>query len=129
MTLLAELARVLRLVDPMPPRVRRDAEAAGLLLRAPDSLVVQRETVSLCRSAGRRVRVGTAAGEAVLDVEIRELGDTTRVAGLVLTGVRVSHDGTELDIDDGGYVNAEVTGPVRLTVTWPDGRTGDTGPL
>jgi hypothetical protein len=129
MTLLAELARVLRLVDPMPPRVLRDARAAGLALRAPDSLVVQRETVSLCRSAGRRVRVGTASGETVLDVEIRELGDTTRVAGLVRTGVRVSHDGTELDVDEGGYVNAEVTGPVRLTVTWPDGRTGDTGPL
>ena len=125
MTLLAELGRLLRLVDPMPPRVRRDAAAAGALLRAPELLVHQGEAVSACRSGGRRVRVATAGGEPVLEVEIRWLGAVIRVAGLA-PGVRLAHRGTRIDADEAGYFNADLPpGPVRLTVTWPDGRRGD----
>ena len=125
MTLLTELARLLRLMDPMPARVLADAEAAGALRRTAEPLVVLREAVSACRSGGRRVRVGTMDGSGVLDVEVRELGAVTRVAGLA-PGVRLSHAGTPIDVDDAGYFNAEVpAGPLRLTVTWPDGRAGD----
>jgi hypothetical protein len=122
MNLLGELGRLLRLVDPMPPRVLRDAAAAGVLLRTPELLVRQREAVSACRSGGRRVHVATAAGEPVLEVEIREVGAATRIAGLA-PGVRLAHAGTRIDTDDAGYFNADLPpGPVRLTVTWPDGR-------
>src|SRR6201999_1407192 len=38
MTLLAELARLLRLMDPIPPRILSDAEAAGHLLRPVDPM-------------------------------------------------------------------------------------------
>jgi hypothetical protein len=122
MTLLAELGRLLRLVDPMPPRIRRDAEAAGAFLRAPELLVRQREAVSACRSGGRRVHVATAAGEPVLEVELRELGAATRIAGLA-PDVRLACAGVPVDTDDAGYFNADLPpGPVRLAVTWPDGR-------
>ncbi|MGH3762298.1 hypothetical protein [Actinophytocola sp.] len=152
MNLLADLARLLRLVDPMPARVIPDAEAAGVLLRRPapraadatgrtnatgsprgvDLLVVLLDTVPAVRSAGRRVRLGTPGGEAVLEVEIRHVGAGLRIAGLAPVGARLevrwAAGGIEATVDGAGYFNTEApAGPVRFQLRRPDRRASATG--
>ena len=138
MTLLAELARLLRHMDPMPPRVLADALAAGALvnrthahvtipagqLPSPRSagveeLLVLAETVPAVRSAGRRLRIGPAGGEALLDLEIRQLGPTQRIAGLATANapltIRHEQGDHEVDVDGAGYFNVEIpAGPIRI---------------
>ncbi|MGH3880329.1 MAG: hypothetical protein ACRDSK_25185 [Actinophytocola sp.] len=137
MTLLAELARLLRLVDPIPPRVLADAEAAGRLLRpvdpVPDAelLVLLLDTVPAVRSAGRRLTFGRAGGVRVLDVEIRRVGTRLRLAGLAPGGATVEIHGetrTETVASDDGYFTVDVPDePVRLLVTEPGGPRRCTG--
>lgn len=137
MTLLAELARLLRLVDPVPPRVLADAEAAGQLLRPIDPvsdaelLVLLREAVPAVRSAGRRLTFGRAGGEAVLDVELRRVGSRLRLAGLAPGGATVEIQGaarTEATASENGYFTVDVPdGPIRLLVTEPGGPRRSTG--
>lgn len=137
MTLLAELARLLRLVDPIPPRVLADAEAAGHLLRPVDPvsdaelLVLLLETVPAVRSAGRRLTFGPAGGEAVLDVELRRVGSQLRVAGLAPAGASVEIHGASKVVaaaSEDGYFTVDVPdGPVRLLVTEPGGPRRCTG--
>lgn len=142
MTLLAELARLLRLVDPMPARVVADAQAAGRLLRRPgerdssrakvDPLVVLFDAVPAVRCAGRRVRLGPPGGDAVLELEIRHLGAAVRIAGLALVGARLEvrspTGGAAVAVDGAGYFTTEVpAGPVRLLLTLPGGGTSATG--
>lgn len=135
MNVLIELARVLRLVDPMPPRVLADADAAGLLLRSParttEELIVLRETVPAVRSAGRRLRLGRRVGEPLVEVEIRPAGATQRLAGVVPPGAVLTVRTPELDqdvpVDAAGYFNVEVpAGPLRLRLT-EDGRVSESG--
>lgn len=126
--LLAELARLLRLVDPMPPRVIADAEGAGVLARATrgcdEELVALLDTVPAVRSAGRRLRLGRPGGEAVVELELRRVGAAVRVTGLAPPRARLaihwpagSHD---VPVDAAGYFTAEVpAGPVRLLFTGP----------
>lgn len=141
MNLLAELGRLLRLMDPMPPRVIADAEAARLLLPGrrtgwdPDGacpLVALLETIPAVRSAGRRLSLGRHGGEAVLAVEIRHAGPGLRLAGLAPRGshlvVHRAAGAEEVPVDDAGYFTVDIpAGPVRLLLTGPDGRTGATG--
>jgi hypothetical protein len=130
MTLLAELARLLRRMDPMPPRVLADAEAAGALVptRFDELLVTLLDTVPAVRAAGRRLRLGRLGGEAVLEVEIRDLGPALRLAGLApptaRLAVRHATGTADVPVDTAGYFTTEVpTGPVRLQLTDPAGRT------
>lgn len=169
MTLLAELARLLRLMDPMPPRVLTDAEAARHHLpprpgesigpaadtelvgpppdvvpgqarnrRTPprltalDPLVLLFDTVPAVRCAGRRLGLGRPGEDPVLDLEIRHVGPALRIAGLAPPGgrLRVRHaTGTaRVPVNDAGYFTAEVpTGPIRLLLTEPGGRTRASG--
>jgi hypothetical protein len=126
MRLLAELARVLRLVDSMPPRVIADAEAAGVLLR-PEPLVPLLDTVAAVRSSGRRLRLGCPGGDAVLEVEIHPVGPALRVAGLAPPGAGLEihwpDGGAEASVDAAGYFNVEVPdGPIRLVLAVPGRR-------
>jgi hypothetical protein len=132
---LIELARVLRLMDPMPPRVLADADAAGLLLRSParatEELIVLRETVPAVRSAGRRLRFGRRVGEPLVEAEIRPAGAAQRLAGVVPPGavLTVRTPGGDLDVpvDEAGYFNVEVpAGPLRLRLA-EGGRVSETG--
>jgi hypothetical protein len=132
---LIELARLLRLMDPIPPRVLADAEAAGLLLRAPtpatEALILLRETVPAVRCAGRRLSFGRHVGEPLLVFEVRPVGAGQRVAGVVPPGagltVRTPVRDEDVPVDEAGYFNAEVpAGPIRLRVT-EGGRTSETG--
>jgi hypothetical protein len=131
LTLLAELARLLRLVDPMPPRVLADAEAARRHLPVFE-LAVLADAVPACRSAGRRLRLGPPGGEPVLELEIRQVATRLRLAGLAPRGARLDVDGagadTAVPVDAAGYFTCEVPdAPLRLTLTWPDGRAAATG--
>jgi hypothetical protein len=79
--------------------------------------------VPACRSAGRRLRLGPAGGEPVLELEIRRVGPHLRLAGLAPRRARLDADGMAILVDAAGYFTAEVPdGPLRLTLTWPDGR-------
>jgi hypothetical protein len=130
MTLLTELARLLRRMDPMPPRVLADALAAGALLGSPaagslpvpresaDELLVLAESVPAVRSPGRRLRIGHP-GEPLLELEIRPLGPIQRIAGLAPAAARLTirhEDGDhDVHVDGNGYFNAEVpAGRVRF---------------
>jgi hypothetical protein len=109
--------------------VLADAEAAGHQLSV-CTLAVLAESVPACRAAGRRLRLGPAGGEAVLELEIRRVGPRLRLAGLAPRGARLDADGMAVLVDAAGYFTAEVpAGPLRLTLTWPDGRVGTTGSL
>jgi hypothetical protein len=126
MTLLAELAGILRLVDPMPPRVLADAEAAGALLR-PAPLVPLLDTVAAARASGRRLRLGRPGGDAVLDVEIRRVGPALRVAGLAPPGASLEIHWADGDaaapVDAAGYFTVEVPdGRIRLVLAESGGR-------
>jgi hypothetical protein len=130
MTLLAELGRLLRRMDPMPPRVLEDAEAAGALVpaRIDELLVTLLDTVPAVRTAGRRLRLGRPGGDPVLELEIRDVGPARRLAGLAPPGARLAirhAAGTDdVPVDAAGYFTAEVPGgPVRLQLTDPAGRT------
>lgn len=194
MSLLADLARLLRQMDPMPPRVLADALAAGSLparphaedadadpgspapvttktpageavrsvegsaggsaksgAGGPDSrvpaaadwtaggdwpaipagplpgprsagvaeLLVLAESVPAVRSPGRRLRIGPAGGEPLLELEIRPLGATQRIAGLATANtpltIRHEHGDHDVDVDDAGYFNVEIpAGPIRI---------------
>jgi hypothetical protein len=134
MTLLAELARLLRRMDPMPPRVLADAEAAGALLRFDELLVTLLDTVPAARAAGRRLRLGRPGGEPVLELEIRDVGPALRLAGLAPPGtrltVRAAAGEEHVPVDAAGYFTAEVpAGPVQLVLTDATGRTCATGRL
>lgn len=128
-SVLAELGRLLRRLDPMPPRVLADAHAAARHLPALE-LAVLAECVPACRAAGRRLRLGPPGGKPVLELEIRRIGGCLRLAGLAPRGARLDAGGVAVLVDAAGYFTAEVLdGPLRLRLTWPDGRVGTTGPL
>jgi hypothetical protein len=120
MSVLADLARLLRRLDPMPPRVLDDALAAGALVHRPRAgLLVLADTVSAARSAGRRLRIGRA-GEPLVEVEIRQVGDAQRLAGLATaTPLTVRHESGEIGVhvDACGYFTVEVpAGPIRIAL-------------
>jgi|1186.fasta_scaffold335169_2 hypothetical protein len=120
MSLLADLARLLRRLDPMPARVLDDALAAGALVHRPlPELLVLADTVSAARSAGRRLRIGRA-GEPLVEVEIRQIGDAQRLAGLVTAApltVRHENGDVEVVVGAGGYFTVEVpAGPLRIAL-------------
>ncbi len=130
--LLAELAALLRRVDPMPARVLADAEAAGPA--ATGLLVPLVDTIPPVRSAGRRMRLGRPGGESVLEVELRRVGRAVRVAGLAPPGARLElrwpAGGAPVPVTAAGYFTAEApAGPVRLLLTGQDGRRAATRPL
>lgn len=102
-------------------RARGDWPAipAGSLPRPRAELLVLAETIPAVRSAGRRLRIGPAGGEHLLDLEIRQLGATQRIAGLAPpnTPLTVRHEqgDHDVDVDQAGYFNVEVpSGPIRI---------------
>jgi hypothetical protein len=119
MTLLADLARLLRRLDPMPPRVIEDALAAGALVHPRAELVVLAETVAAVRSTGRRLRLGRA-GEPLVEVEIRQVGGVQRLAGLAPAAplaIRHESGDVEVHVGAGGYFTVEVpAGPIRIAL-------------
>ena len=127
MTLLADLARLFRRLDPLPPRVLEDALAAGALLEStrvvPEAgtLEVLAESVPAVRSAGRRLRIGHPGAEPLLELEIRLLGRTQRLAGLgpARTPLTIRHASGDVEVraDPNGYFTVEVpAGPVRIAL-------------
>jgi hypothetical protein len=118
MTLLADLARLFRRLDPMPPRVLEDALAAGALVERPGLLVLA-DTVSAARSAGRRLRIGRA-GEPLVEVEIRQVGDAQRLAGMATAApLTIRHESGDIEVraDRCGYFTVEVpAGPIRIAL-------------
>lgn len=120
MSLLADLSRLLRLVDPMPRRVVDDALAAGALVHRPlAELLVLADTVAAVRSAGRRLRIGRA-GEPLVEVEIRQVGNAQRLAGLAPAApLTIRHESGDVEVlaDRNGYFTVEVpAGPIRLAL-------------
>jgi hypothetical protein len=125
-SLLAELARVLRLADPMPPRVLADAEAAGVL--AVERLEVLVDTLAAARCAGRRLRLGRPGEDPVLELEIRRVGPAVRLAGLAPPGALLTVCGTAVPVAGSGYFHAELPADrVRLLLTEPGHRPRATG--
>jgi hypothetical protein len=122
MNLLAELARLLRRADPVPPAVVEAAEAAGALI-ALDWLELLADTVPLLRSTGaRRLTFGP---DPLVHLEIRRTGPTVDIVGLGPAHARLDlhspETTTAVDLDEAGYFQclALPAGRLRLVLTEP----------
>ena len=73
------------------------------------------ESVPAVRSAGRRLDIGHPDAEPVVQLEIRHLGDTQRLAGLAAAPMTIRHEQGDREID--GYFNVELpAGPIKIVL-------------